>query len=353
MGRNPRLRCAFSPRPTFLLSVEDVLRPGGVTFEIDGTSPTITELKDQMLRVARDPEVTVLIVGESGTGKERIARAIHERSPRARAPFAIVNCAGLSPTLAEDELFGHVRGAFTGAFADRAGPFERADHGTVFLDEIGELTMDLQVKLLRILQERTVQRLGSVRETSFDVRIIAATHVDLRRAISQRRFREDLYYRLKVYELRVPALRMRGATDVQALVRSNLERLCARRHREAVNVSPGLMKMLTRYRWPGNVRELENALERMLVAAAGEEVLTLAHLPDDFGPVGEDEEVSGPDRSHVFAPCRRRLPTAREASEALERHGYKRGKAAAALGISRHQLYRLVRSDVIRRRDVA
>ena len=194
-------------------------------------------LKQHMLRVARDSDVTVLLLGESGTGKERIARAIHRRSPRHARPFVVVDCAGISATLVEDELFGHVRGAFTGAVADRPGPFERADGGTIFLDEVGDLGPDLQMKLLRTLQQRTVQRLGGRRETAVDVRVIAATNVDLAVARARGRFREDLYYRLNVYGLRVPPLRARGPGDIRALARAILLRLTERRRREAVVVN--------------------------------------------------------------------------------------------------------------------
>src|SRR5438132_10958808 len=201
-----------------------IATPDDLFAEIDGRSLEICTLKEHMLRVARDGDITVLILGESGTGKERVARSIHRASPRSRAPFVVVNCAGLAPTLAEDELFGHVRGAFTGAVDSRPGPFERATGGTVLLDEVGDLTLDLQMKLLRALQQRSVVRLGATHETSFDVRIIAATNVDLRAATARGRFREDLYYRLKVYELSVPPLRRRGAADVQALATAILAR---------------------------------------------------------------------------------------------------------------------------------
>src|SRR5258707_3672759 len=164
--------------------------------EIDGTSAGIRALKGDMLCVARDPDVTVLIFGESGTGKERIAQAIHRASPRAGAPFVIVDCAGLSTTLAEDTLFGHVRGAFTGAIDERAGPFERADGGTVLLDEIGDLALELQMKLLRAVQSRTIQRLGARQDTAFDVPIIPATNLDLAAAVARGRFRQALYFRL-------------------------------------------------------------------------------------------------------------------------------------------------------------
>jgi transcriptional regulator with PAS, ATPase and Fis domain len=307
--------------------------------EVDGRSPEIRRLKHHMLRVARDPDVTVLLLGESGTGKERIARAIHGQSPRHAAPFVVVNCAGLSATLVEDELFGHVRGAFTGAVADRAGPFERANGGTVFLDEVGDLGLDLQMKLLRALQQRTVQRVGGRQETPFDVRVIAATNVDLAVAKARGRFREDLYYRLKVYELRVPPLARRGIDDIRELTHAILTRLTARRSRETVVVDEDVMQLFARYRWPGNVRELENALERMLVAASGGRVLTREHLPDDFGSTSETPDDVASDTPRA----RRSLPSAEEVSAALARHGQSRRRAAAALGISRHQLYRLLK----------
>jgi transcriptional regulator with PAS, ATPase and Fis domain len=292
-----------------------------------------------MLRVARDPDVTVLLLGESGTGKERIARAIHSQSPRHGAPFVVVNCAGLSATLVEDELFGHVRGAFTGAVADRAGPFERANGGTVFLDEVGDLGLDLQMKLLRALQQRTVQRVGGRQETPFDVRVIAATNVDLSVAKARGRFREDLYYRLKVYELRVPPLARRGIDDIRDLTRAILKRLTDRRARDTVVVDEDVMQLFARHRWPGNVRELENALERMLVAAGGGHLLTREHLPDDFGSI---DEAPGDVASDTLR-TRQSLPSAEEVSAALARNGQSRRRTAAALGLSRHQLYRLLK----------
>jgi two-component system, NtrC family, response regulator HydG len=298
--------------------------------EIDGSSPAIRALKRDMLCVARDPHVTALIVGESGTGKERIAQAIHRASPRTHAPFVVVDCAGLSATLAEDTLFGHVRGAFTGAIEDRAGPFERADGGTVLLDEIGELPLELQMKLLRAVQSRTLQRLGARQETAFDVRLIAATHVDLAATVEQGRFREDLYYRLKVYEIGVPPLRRRGADDIRELAAAILRHLADRRGRGAPAIDPEVLEWLIGHPWPGNVRELENVLERMLVAAGGEPVLHASHLP---------RRAAG---SWPLLP-RASPPTADRIIAALRRHGLRYGRTAADLGLSRHQLYRLVR----------
>jgi transcriptional regulator with PAS, ATPase and Fis domain len=307
--------------------------------ELDGVSAVMARVKHDILKVARDAYVSALILGESGTGKERVARAIHRLSMRAGRPFVVVNCAGLPPTLAEDALFGHVRGAFTGAINPVAGPFERADGGTVFLDEIGDLTHELQVKLLRALQQRTVLRLGATLETSFDVRVVAATNVDLMLAVQQGRFREDLYYRLNVYELYVPPLRSRGMPDLQRLVPALLDQISARRGRPAPSLVPGVWESFARYAWPGNIRELENTLERMTVAAAGQMQLTPAHLPDNFGGPGRQGAA---DRAATHTVSRI-MPTPAEASAALVRNHFKRGRAASELGISRHQLYRLLK----------
>jgi transcriptional regulator with PAS, ATPase and Fis domain len=252
--------------------------------------------------------------------------------------------------LAEDELFGHARGAFTGAVTDRPGPFERANGGTVFLDEIGELTPDSQMKLLRALQQRTVQRLGSGRETPFDVRVIAATNADLGLALQRGRFRQDLYYRLKVYELRVPPLRCRGAADLRRLVDAIVKDLSARRRRSPATLAPSVWDLFARYMWPGNVRELENTLERMIVASGDDLLLTPAHMPDDFR-----EQVEGA-ASRVVGltssrPARvatsRAMPSPAEALAALERNDFKRGRAASELGVSRHQLYRLLKRHAV------
>jgi transcriptional regulator with GAF, ATPase, and Fis domain len=307
--------------------------------EIDGSSAAIRALKRDMLPAARDPDVTALIVGESGTGKERVARALHRASPRGAAPFVVIDCAGMSATLAEDTLFGHVRGAFTGAIDERAGPFERADGGTVLLDEIGDLPVDLQMKLLRAIQSRTIQRLGGRQETPFDVRIIAATNVDLAAAVARGRFREDLFYRLKVYEIGVPPLRRRGADDIRALAAVILCRLAERRRRAPPAIDPQVLECLVSNSWPGNVRELENVLERMLVAAAGDPLLRVRHLPGSLRGAG-----SAP------SPFRAEPLPAGRILEVLQRNAFRYGRTAADLGLSRHQLYRLVRRYGIRAR---
>jgi transcriptional regulator with GAF, ATPase, and Fis domain len=243
----------------------------------------------------------------------------------------VVDCAALPATLAEDALFGHVRGAFTGASEDRAGPFERAHGGTIFLDEIGDLLPELQMKLLRALQSRAVLRLGSTREVAVDVRVIAATHVDLARARERGAFREDLFYRLSVFELEVPALRDRGSADVRVLITTIIQRLAARRGIAVPAIDAAAMDLLLDHSWPGNVRELENTLERMLVAASGAGMLSRRHLPDGFAARrGRRVLTTAP-------PDRERI------REVLERSGFRPGLAAADLGLSRHQLYRLAK----------
>jgi transcriptional regulator with GAF, ATPase, and Fis domain len=304
--------------------------------EIDGSSPPVVALKRDMASVAHDADVTVLISGESGTGKERVAQAIHRASPRAGAPFVVVDCAGMAATLAEDALFGHVRGAFTGAVDDRAGPFERANGGTVLLDEVGDLPRDLQMKLLRAVQSRTVQRLGGSHTIPFDVRIIAATHVDLAEAVSRGRFRDDLYYRLKVYEIVVPPLRRRGADDLGVLTTAIVRRLADRRGGAVPAIAPDAGERLAGHEWPGNVRELENVLERMIVAAAGEPVLRTVHMPAYLRGSG------------ASSTSRRELPGVERIVETLRRTGFSCARTATELGLSRHQVYRLVKRHGIR-----
>ncbi|OJH37862.1 sigma 54-interacting transcriptional regulator [Cystobacter ferrugineus] len=233
-------------------------------------SPVVRELAMRARQVA-ETETPVLLLGETGTGKERLARAVHRWSTRAEAPFVTLNCAAIPEGLLESELFGHVKGAFTGATKDRAGRFQMAHGGTLFLDEVGEMPVELQAKLLRALQEKTFEPVGSDKTVRADVRILAATHVDLRQAISQRRFREDLYYRLSVFPLRLPPLRER-LEDLPLLCAFLLEEQARRTARRGMKVTPeGLVRLAT-YDWPGNIRELANALERATILSRKREL---------------------------------------------------------------------------------
>ncbi|MHC4342413.1 MAG: sigma-54-dependent transcriptional regulator, partial [Planctomycetota bacterium] len=237
---------------------------------LPGSSPLMTRVLEQAKRVAKT-NATVLITGESGTGKELVARMIHRESLRVRAPFVPVNCAGLTESIIESELFGHVKGAFTGAVRAKQGKFELADQGTLFLDEIGEIPLNIQVKLLRVLQEREVERVGGEEPIRIDVRLICATHRDLDLLVEEGGFREDLYYRIKVIVLRLPALRERPE-DIPGLV-EHFRVLANERNRREVKVfTEEAMARLSSYSWPGNVRELENVVEQAVVLADGEEV---------------------------------------------------------------------------------
>jgi len=300
-------------------------------------------------------EATILLTGESGTGKEVVARMIHARSPRREGQFVVVNCGALPGELLESELFGHVRGAFTGAVRDRVGRFELAHRGTLFLDEVGDLPLHLQVKLLRVLQERTFERVGENRTRTTDARIIAATNVDLRKAVAEGRFREDLYYRLRVVPIEIPPLRERRE-DIEPLARALLDRV-ARRERRAVRLSPNALRMLQAYSWPGNVRELENAIEYAVAVARGQTL-----LPEDFPPeirasAGPD---AGPRASATDTPGTGAAPPGAATQtgtppddprglererirRALEAARWRRQEAARRLGISRTTLWRKMR----------
>jgi len=236
--------------------------------QIIGRSPALEAVLEKVEIVA-PTGVTVLIEGETGTGKELIARAIHNLSPRHRRPFVRVNCAAIPLDLLESELFGHEKGAFTGAIAQRIGRFEMADGGTLLLDEVGDIPPALQPKLLRVLQEREFERLGSGTTRSVDVRIVAATNRDLAELVAQKQFREDLYYRLHVFPIHVPALRERR-DDIPLLVRHYVAKHATAMRRSITAVDPHVMQMLTGYHWPGNIRELQNVVERAVILCRGE-----------------------------------------------------------------------------------
>jgi DNA-binding NtrC family response regulator len=235
----------------------------GIADPIVGESAAILAVRQRVLSVARTP-ATVLIVGETGTGKGLVARAIHELSERAAAPFVHVDCAALPPTVIESELFGHERGAFTGASEQRRGRFDLAERGTLFLDEIGDLDLPMQSKLLRVLQHREYERVGGSRTLRVDARIVAATNVDLWSAVQRGAFRRDLYFRLNVFEIRMPALRERKE-DILLLARAGLEKLAASLGVAPPRASDGFYRRLVEHDWPGNVRELHNLLERLLI----------------------------------------------------------------------------------------
>jgi sigma-54 specific flagellar transcriptional regulator A len=245
-----------------------------------GQSRQWQDILAQAARVAK-AETTVLLTGESGTGKEVVARAVHECSPRAHRPFIAINCGAIPAELLESELFGHEKGAFTGALAMRRGRFELAEGGTVFLDEIGDMQTSMQVKLLRVLQERVFERVGSCVPQRCDVRIIAATHRNLEECISRGTFREDLYYRLNVVPIDMPPLRERVA-DMPELIATLSERVQAA-HRQSLRLLPETVAALQRYRWPGNVRELANLLERLSIQSGGQPV-GIADLPERYQP---------------------------------------------------------------------
>jgi PAS domain S-box-containing protein len=334
-----------------------------------GASPAMREIFRLIPDVATT-DASVLIEGASGTGKELVAHAIHDLSPRSEQAFVCVNCGALPDTLLESELFGYVRGAFTGARTSKLGRFQQADRGTLFLDEVGELSPAFQVKLLRALQEGEVQPLGSTETARVDVRIIAATNRDVRRLLEQGRLREDLYYRLCVIPIHIPPLRERRE-DIIPLVEHYLSRLAMRSGKEIREISPDALTALYDYDYPGNVRELTNILERAFVLCH-EEQIDLAHLPPEVvaaaprpaGNVPGEEQLPGgwpwrlkPSEHRVLSlpasradPGSRAFPYSKDGGrirpevrrllEVLDAHGWRRDDTARALGISRSTLWR-------------
>jgi DNA-binding NtrC family response regulator len=255
---------------------------------IIGSSPAMNLVFERMNRIVKT-DSAVLVSGESGTGKELVARALHYNGTRRDKPFIAVNCSAIPETLLESELFGHVRGAFTGAIKDKPGKFEAANHGTVFLDEIGTLPLHLQAKLLRVLQEHEVERVGSNKTIKLHVRVISATNSDLEEMVSRGEFREDLYYRLNVIPLHLPPLRERQQ-DIMYLISFFLEKQCRIMGRMPCSISKQALEALEQYSWPGNVRELENMIERMIVLTDAN-VLTLEDVPDKIVAEQSSEEA--------------------------------------------------------------
>mgnify|MGYP002641722865 CR=1 FL=1 len=308
---------------------------------IIGVSPCMRRLFDTARKVARS-DTTVLIQGESGTGKELFARAIHVHSLRAARPFVTVNCGSLVGTLLESELFGHVRGAFTGAHVSKMGLVTSADHGTLFLDEVGELALDLQPKLLRLLQEGEVKQVGSLETRKVDVRVVAATNRDLAADVADRRFREDLFYRLNVVELRIPPLRDRRE-DIPLLVDRFLRGSALKARKRVDGITDGALDYLQAAPWPGNVRQLENVIERAVILGSGSviEVGDLTDNPDEVEPLPASARVSPP--PYPFAGQSLEEVERQHIGHVMQEVGGQKTRAAEMLGINRTTLWKKLR----------
>ena len=331
-GLQERLKTLLEPGEIPSIGVSPSYDPD----RIIGMSAGMRAIMQEIAQAARSRS-TILLRGESGTGKELVARALHRFSERSQQPFVKLNCAALPESLLESELFGHERGAFTGAIKTRRGRFELADHGTLFLDEIGDISLATQIKLLRVLQERTFERVGGSRSLTVDVRIIAATNANLEEAVRARHFREDLYYRLHVVPIVLPPLRERKE-DIPLLVGHFLQRFNAENHK-ALKISSPAMDLIVGYDWPGNVRELENCIERMVVMARREII-----APEDV-PLPVNIHMPTPPSRVLFPePTTSTLPKAvadierERLLEALRRSGGVQTRAAALLGITPRQL---------------
>jgi DNA-binding NtrC family response regulator len=344
---------------TSVRRLESALTERSVLGSIVGKSPPMRELAQQVQRVL-ESDVAVCVFGESGTGKELVARAIHTGSVRRRGPFVAINCAGIPESLQESELFGHERGSFTGATQMRRGCFEQANGGTLLLDELGEMSMQTQASLLRTIQEKTIRRVGGSGEIPIDVRIVCATHRDLRAEVEAGRFREDLYFRLVVYPIHLPPLRDR-IEDIPTLVGHFLRALSKDVGRDVHSISPEALEALGRHHWPGNVRELQNVVHRSLLASRTDEV-TLADLPPDIRELVlpallPTVHVNGTNGHRFQEPSEDDIIPLRE----LERRAIQRalrathgsvGRAAKLLGIGRATLYRRI-ATLDLSRDVA
>jgi DNA-binding NtrC family response regulator len=308
-------------------------------------SSKVMERIFEIVRKVADTEASVLITGESGTGKELVARSIHHHSSRRDAPFIAINCAAIPRDLLESELFGHIKGAFTGAIKDKAGKFQLADGGTLFLDEVGELPLELQPKLLRALQERVVEPVGGTKPHKLDVRVVAATNLDIEKALVDATFREDLYYRLAVIPIHLPALRERPE-DIALLLRY----FCGKHGAAKVTFDNSALAVLSSYRWPGNVRELENLVERLLIMRGGD-TITLDDLPDKICTGGTapvttpslGNVINLPEEGYSLEQLEREVVV-----EALERNGWNQTAAAKFLRIPRHTLiYRMEKYGIL------
>ena len=297
----------------------------------------------QMLHRAAATDATVLLEGESGTGKELFARALHVLSPRASEPFVAINCAAIPETLLETELFGHEKGAFTGASARKPGKFELAHRGTIFLDEIGDLPLSLQAKILRALEEKRFERVGGTVQIQVDVRVVAATNRNLKAAVASRRFREDLYFRLSVFPITIPPLRERS-DDIPTLARFFIDKFCRDLNKKSLALAPSAEEELRAYAWPGNVRELQNCIERAVILSEGDTIharhlsLSFRTAPSaDSGPEAKASLWAGVDLSGPLAETTRRVVREverRKIDQALDEAGGNRGRAAEFLQVS-------------------
>ena len=300
----------------------------------------------RLLRLGAASEETVLVLGETGTGKELVARAIHHHSPRKDGPLITVNCSALSEALLESELFGHARGAFTGAIADKAGRFESADGGTMFLDEVGDLSPLVQVKLLRVLQERTLERVGENRTRRVDVRVIAATHRDLHALVREGRFREDLYYRLKVFTIHLPPLRERRE-DIAPLIEYFIAKFRERTGKPIAAIASEAMRLVMDHAWPGNVRELENTVAHAFVTCSGT-VIEVRDLPVELRQGIAGLPGGGIPVLQADHPARKRHNRVRLSREqlldVLDACAWNKAEAARRLGIDRTSLWRHMRT---------
>lgn len=325
------------------------LRELDETSALVGESPAFSRALE-LLRKAAETQVTVLLTGETGVGKERFARSLHAMSPRREGPFVAVNCAALPGDLIESELFGVERGAYTGAHAARAGRFERADGGTLFLDEIGDMPLAAQAKLLRVLQEGEIERLGATAPKRVDVRLVAATNVDLEQAVAQGRFRRDLLYRLNVYPIRIPPLRERPE-DIEPLIRQLIRRFAAQHGKHTIGITDRALDVMRHYPWPGNVRELENLIERGVILVSSGTRIDVEHLFPSLAAapeavVGENGRLRAPpcaDVTALFDEIQRRGLDWDRLQQALIDEAVRRAAgnltaAARSLGMTRAQL---------------
>ncbi len=310
------------------------------SMQMIGQSPCIQQLLF-LIEKYKDSQAPVFIGGESGTGKELVAKAIHEQSLRNRCGFVSVNCAAIPEHLIESELFGFVRGAFTGAVRDKPGLVEEASGGTLFLDEIGDLSLHLQAKLLRIIEDKEVRRIGETRNRIVDVRYISATNRDIEKQVAENLFREDLFYRLKILPIELKPLRNRSE-DIGLLIDFFLDKYCRQMKRKKPLLTPSALEILLSYRWPGNVRELQNEIQRCVILCSDDRVITEHDLSPRINPHPSREKEPGYDYFRAKAEFEKRF-----LRQALNRFDYNRSRTAQEIGLSRQGLFKLIKKHKI------